>query len=143
LNRLDASVRGRHEEYVRAEKGGMWLWSSIVPRLDLAPPKTPNTSSASSSASAASAASSSSCSGCSVESLSNAVEWTLSDARKAVAVLRHAWTVLQPLFALPNTLPLQGNRKENVEEWLIVCCVALFFTSLFLLFLRVLFDFCL
>ncbi len=90
LAKLPAAVRQRHENYVRAEKGGAWLWESIVPHLERetsrgAPEEAKRTG-----------------------SMCNEALWNLSDSRKAVAVLRHAWSVIGALLGLPGVLPLHG-----------------------------------
>ena len=91
LARLPPPLRARHEHYVRTEKGGAWLWDSIVPRLEREPPRARP-------ASASAAA----------PLPSNEPVWRLCDARKAVAVLRHAWTVSAGLLGLPPALPILG-----------------------------------
>ncbi len=94
LARLPPQLRARHEHYVKTEKGGVWLWESIVPHLEREPPR-------SAAASASSSSSSSS-------SVSNEPIFNLSDARKAIAVLRHTWAVVAPLLSLPPALPVLG-----------------------------------
>jgi hypothetical protein len=91
LSRLPAPLRARHEHYVKTEKGGVWLWESIVPHLDRDAVRP-----------VAQAAVTSS------PVTSNEAVFNLSDSRKAVAVLRHAWSVVCPLLSLPPALPILG-----------------------------------
>ena len=92
LSRVPANIRARHEHLVRNEKGGMWLWESIIPHLGAAPPQPKKEEKP-------------------MVVEDSALVWTLSDARKATAVLKHTWTVMRALFprALPPRLPIQGH----------------------------------
>lgn len=89
---VDAVYRERHLSYVRQEKGGMWLWESILPRKD----------DLESVVGAAAGAVSSR----RPLPKSNEPVYSLSDVRRAVTVLHHAWVVCGPLLALTQALPL-------------------------------------
>jgi hypothetical protein len=111
LQRLPAAVQERHVQVVRQHKGGAWLWESIVPSLSPNPPpriSSPNTR----------------------KSESLMVQWSLSDARKATAVLSHAWRVIGVLLVqLASTVPFQGPlllaaliaARPDKESWLGEC----------------------
>ena len=105
LGKIDSDARARHEQYVRLEKGGMWLWESIVPQIhnrhdSLLPRKPPV-----------------------VPQLSNSPLYSFFDIQKAVAVLQHTWTVSASFLPVQSSsLPLvsavvqQALRAVTLKE---------------------------
>lgn len=103
LARVAPHYRERHEAYVRREKGGVWLWESIIPEVAASPHRTPSARRG--------------------DTTSNSPLYSLAQVRRAIAVLQHTWLVCGPLLPLPRTgaLPLlapvlkQALRAVNVS----------------------------